>query len=112
VRNVKWTFKIPARLMKCSVSLGIMFGLLRTGAMSPRLSKQSICRNPKQPMESRQRFAVAGDSRQGDIPDAISCEGRCRACGTPWALVVRMEGDRPVKIEGGCPNVVCVLGDW
>ena len=45
-RNVKWTFKIPSRVMKCSVSLGIMFKLLRTGAMSQRLRKQFICRKP------------------------------------------------------------------
>jgi hypothetical protein len=47
----------------------------------------------------------------GDILDAIIAEGSCRRCGTPWASVVKMEGDRLVKIEGGCPNEVCVLGD-
>jgi hypothetical protein len=45
----------------------------------------------------------------GDILDAIITEGSCKACGTPWALVVKMEGDRLVKIEGGCPLGQCVL---
>lgn len=40
----------------------------------------------------------------GDILDAIIAEGSGRTCGTPWASVVKMEGDRLVKIEGGCPN--------
>jgi hypothetical protein len=31
---------------------------------------------------------------------------------TPWDRVVNVEGKRPVKIDGGCPNKVCVLGDW
>jgi hypothetical protein len=48
----------------------------------------------------------------GDILDAIIAEGSRRTCGTPWASVVKMEGDRLVKVEGGCPNEVCVLGDW
>ena len=47
-----------------------------------------------------------------DILDAIVAEGRCETCGTPWDRVVNVEGKRPVKIEGGCPNEVCVLGDW
>jgi hypothetical protein len=47
-----------------------------------------------------------------DILDAIVAEGRCGTCGTPWDRVVNVEGKRPVKIEGGCPNEVCVLGDW
>ena len=47
-----------------------------------------------------------------DILDAIVAEGRCGTCGTPWDRVVSVEGKRPVKIEGGCPNEVCVLGDW
>jgi hypothetical protein len=33
-------------------------------------------------------------------------------CGTPWDRVVKVDGKRPVKIEGGWPNEVCVLGDW
>jgi hypothetical protein len=53
------------------------------------------------------------DQGQGsDILDAIVAEGRCRTCDTPWNRVVNVEGKRPVKIEGGCPNEVCVLGDW
>jgi hypothetical protein len=47
-----------------------------------------------------------------DILDAIVAEGRCGTCGTPWDRVVNVEGKRPVKIEGDCPNEVCVLGDW
>jgi hypothetical protein len=54
--------------------------------------------------------ATEGD--MGDILDAIITEGSCTTCGTPWASVVKMEGDRLVKIEGGCPNEVCVLGNW
>jgi hypothetical protein len=46
-----------------------------------------------------------------DILDAIVAEGRCRTCGTPWDRVVKVDGKRPVKIEGGCPNEVCVTGD-
>jgi hypothetical protein len=46
----------------------------------------------------------------GDILDAIIAEGSCKACGTPWAFVVKMDGKRPVKIEGGCPNEVRGLG--
>jgi hypothetical protein len=58
------------------------------------------------------RLAVADDRKQRDILDAIVAEGRCRTCGTPWDRVVRVDGKRPVKIEGGCPNEACVLGDW
>jgi hypothetical protein len=47
-----------------------------------------------------------------DILDAIIAEGRCGTCGTPRDRVVKVDGKRPVKIEGGCPNDVCVLGDW
>jgi hypothetical protein len=47
-----------------------------------------------------------------DILDAIVAEGRCGTCGTPWDRVVKVDGKRPLKIEGGCPNEVCVLGDW
>jgi hypothetical protein len=47
-----------------------------------------------------------------DILDAIVAEGRCGTCGTPWDRVVNVERKRPVKIEGGCPLDVCVLGDW
>jgi hypothetical protein len=61
------------------------------------------------------RLAVRDDPIEGDIGDildAIIAEGSCRTYGTPWASVVKMEGDRLVKVEGGCPNEVCVLGDW
>ena len=44
-----------------------------------------------------------------DILDAIVAQGRFGTCGTPWD---RVDGKRPVKIEGGCPLDVCVLGDW
>ena len=47
-----------------------------------------------------------------DILDAIVAEGRCGTCVTPWDRVVNVDGKRPVKIEGGCPLDVCVLGDW
>ena len=58
-------------------------------------------------------IAVVFDQGEGsDILDAIVAEGRCGTCGTPWDRVVNVEGKRPVKIEGGCPNEVCVLGDW
>jgi hypothetical protein len=43
--------------------------------------------------------------------DAIVADGRCGTCGTSLDRVVKVDGKRPVKIEGGCPNV-CVLGDW
>jgi hypothetical protein len=46
-----------------------------------------------------------------DILDAIVAEDRCGTCGTPWDRVVNVVGKRPVKIEGDCPNEVCVLGD-
>ena len=51
-------------------------------------------------------------NREGsDILDAIVAEGRCGTCSTPWDRVVKVDGKRPVKIEGGCPNDLCVLGD-
>jgi hypothetical protein len=46
-----------------------------------------------------------------DILDAIVAEGPCGRCGTPWNRFVNADGKRPVKIGGGCPNEVCVLGD-
>lgn len=55
---------------------------------------------------------VSGDRTEGDISDildAIIAEGSCKACGTPWALVVKMEGDRLVQIGDGCPLEHCVL---
>jgi hypothetical protein len=45
----------------------------------------------------------------GDILDAIIAEGSCRACGTPWASVVKIDRNRLVKVEGGCPMEQCVL---
>jgi hypothetical protein len=65
-------------------------------------------------VRSRYRLAVSDDRAEGDmgdILDAIIAEGSYRTCGMPWASVVKMEGDRLVKIEGGCPKEVCVLGD-
>jgi hypothetical protein len=47
-----------------------------------------------------------------DILDAIVAEGRCGTCGTPRSRVINVDGKRPVKIEGGCPLDVCVLGKW
>ena len=41
-RNVKWAFKVPARVMRCSVFLNIMYKLLRTGGISPRLRKNQF----------------------------------------------------------------------
>ena len=57
---------------------------------------------------SRYRLAVAGYRH----PHAIVAEGRCGTCRTRWDRVVSEEGKRPVKIEGGYPLDVCVLGDW
>jgi hypothetical protein len=58
-------------------------------------------------------WAIVFDQGEGsDILDAIVAEGRCRTCGTPWDRVVKVDGKYPVKIEGGCPNEVCVRGDW
>jgi hypothetical protein len=61
-------------------------------------------------MESR--LAEADDREPGDNLEAIVAEGRCGTSGTPWNRVVDVDGKRPAKIEGGCPNEVCVLGDW
>ena len=52
------------------------------------------------------------DQREVDIIGAIIAKGSCRACGKPWADVFKTEGRHPVRVEGGCPNEVCVLGDW
>ena len=63
-------------------------------------------------MASRYRLAVSDDRIEGDmgdILDAIIADSSCRACGTPWACVVKMEGDRLVKIGDGCPLGHCVL---
>jgi hypothetical protein len=55
---------------------------------------------------------VVFDQGEGsDILDAIVAEGRCGTGGTPWERVVNVEGKRPLKIEGGCPNEVRVLGE-
>jgi hypothetical protein len=56
-------------------------------------------------------LAVADDRIETDILDSIIAEGSCRACGTRWASVLGLNGDRATKIEDGCPNEVCVLGD-
>jgi hypothetical protein len=61
-------------------------------------------------VRERRGLYIGEDSH---ILDAIVAEGRCGTCGTPWDRVVNVEGKRrPVKIEGGCPHEVCVLGDW
>jgi hypothetical protein len=53
------------------------------------------------------------DQGQGsDILDAIVAEGRCGTCSTPCDRVLDVDTKRPVKMEGGCSNEVCVLGDW
>ena len=55
-------------------------------------------------------LAMVFDRGDGsNILDAIVAEGRFRTCGTPWDRVVNVDGKRPVKVEGGCPNKVCVL---
>jgi hypothetical protein len=66
---------------------------------------------PSAPLVDPLTYRAAGDGGS-DILDAIVAEGRCGTCGTPWDRVVNVDGKRPVKIEGGCPNEVCVLGDW
>jgi hypothetical protein len=65
-----------------------------------------------QPWGNRYGLGVADDRSEGDILAAIVNEGCCRVCGTPWIAVVRVDGDRAVKIEGGCPKEMCVLTDW
>jgi hypothetical protein len=53
------------------------------------------------------RLAVSDDTTEGDmgdILDAIIAEGSCRACGTRWASVVKMEGDRLVKVRAVAPT--------
>jgi hypothetical protein len=57
-------------------------------------------------------LGVSDDRSEGDISeilDPIIAEGSSKACRTPWAFVVKIEGDRLVKIEGGCPLEQCVL---
>ena len=63
-------------------------------------------------MRSRYRLTVADDRTEGDILDSIIEDGRCRSCGKPWASVVKIDRNRLVKVEGGCTNEVCVVGDW
>jgi hypothetical protein len=46
------------------------------------------------------------------LPGWVNLAQSLVTCGTPWDRVVNVEGKRPVKIESGCPNEVCVLGDW
>ncbi len=61
---------------------------------------------------SRYRWAMVFDQGEGsDILDAILSAGFCVTCGTPWSSVIRVEGGRPVRVEGGCPNEVCIIGD-
>jgi hypothetical protein len=52
------------------------------------------------------------DQGEDELPENLIRYGRCLTCGTPWASVVRLDGARAVKIEAGCPNDVCILGDW
>ena len=54
---------------------------------------------------------MADDRIEGDILDSIIAKGRCIAA-APWAKVFKTERKHLVKVEGGCPNEVCVLGDW
>ena len=100
--------------MKCSVSLNIMmFKLPRTGGISPSLRKQSICRKPGPTNGESKVLAVADDRIEGgDILDAIIAKGCCVACLTPWTKVFKTEGKHRIRVEGGCPNEVCVLEDW
>jgi hypothetical protein len=50
-------------------------------------------------------WAMVFDQGEGsDILDAIVAEGRCGTCGTPWDRVVKVDGKRPVKIEGVVPT--------
>ena len=39
----------------------------------------------------------------GDILDAIVQEGRCRACGTPWDRVVKVDGESARELCGLLP---------
>ena len=55
---------------------------------------------------------VFDQSEGSDILDAIVAEGACQVCGTPWTEVFKTEDNRPGRVEAGCPNEVCVLGDW
>ena len=98
--------------MKCSVSLNIMFKLPRTGGISPSFRKQSICWKLGPTNGESKALAVVDDRIEGDILGAIIAKGCCIACLTPWTKVFKTEGKRPVRVEGGCPNEVCVLGDW
>ena len=46
-------------------------------------------------MKSGYRLDVSDDRTETvivDILDAIIAEGPCKACGTPWAFVVKIEG--------------------
>ena len=90
-------------------------GRFLVARLSPPANRFIPHRPEFQSERSRYRLAVSDDRIEGDmgdILDAIITEGSCKACGTPWAFVVKIEGDRLVKSEGGCPNEVCVLGDW
>jgi hypothetical protein len=50
---------------------------------------------------------MSDDRSEGDIGDIL--DAIIAVCKTPWAFVVKIEGDRLVKIEGGCPLEQCVL---
>ena len=48
---------------------------------------------------------------QDELLENPIARGRCRTYGTPWASVVKIDNNRPVTVEGGSPNELCVLGD-
>ena len=112
-RNVKWTFKIPSGVMKCSVSLEIMFKLAAAHWRDVAEIAKAI-----HLQETRTNLWRA----DGDEPWRATAD---RATSSPaslrWAAVERAGrpsawswgwNDRPVKIDEVCPNEVCVLGDW
>jgi hypothetical protein len=77
--------------------------------VAPILQAMRLRGHTGQPVKSGYRLGVSDDRTEGDIGDildAIIAEGSCRTCGTPWASVVKMGGDRLVKVEDGCPNEV------
>jgi hypothetical protein len=89
-------------------------GRFLVARLSPPANRFIPHRPESQSERSGYRLDVSDDRIEGDIGDildTIIAEGSCKACGTPWASVVNVDGKRPVKIEDGCPNEVCVLGD-
>jgi len=82
--------------------VGRALSSLALGGVGAREGGQSV--------GSRYRLGVSDDRIEGEILDAITEGGSCATCGTPWASVVKIDGNRPVKVKGGYPNDVCVLG--